>query len=81
MEIEYTALTNNGRARFGTTRVIFDSSTSALDETSTTDIGGDTSAVSCTSSVAGGNVSVNVANAGGSGFTVEVKAIVKLIAR
>jgi len=80
MVVDYALVGAGGQARFGTTRVIFDSSNVALDETSTTDIGGSTAAVTFVATVGGGNVTLTLSN-GASGYTVDCQAFVRLLAR
>jgi hypothetical protein len=80
MVIDYTILSGDGRARFGTVRAIFDGSSIVIDETSTTDLNGDTHWVTFSGGT-GANAEIRVANAAGSGSTFEVKAFINLIAR
>ena len=80
MVIDYALVSGNGRARFGTIRAIFNSSTIIIDETSTTDLGGTTAAITFSGGT-GANASIRVDNATGGADDTDVRATVRLIAR
>ena len=77
--VDYSFESLVGSQRFGTVRVNFDSATAVMDETSTTDLNGSTDTVVFSVAVAGGNMTLSVANNIGS--TIELVAVVNLIFR
>jgi hypothetical protein len=81
MIVDYSVLGTDGRARFGTVRAIFDGSSIVIDETSTTDLNNPTFHVTFSGSVGGGNASIRIDNASGSGYDAEVKAFINMIER
>jgi len=78
--IDYTLLGNDGRARFGTVRAIFDSSSIAIDEVTSTDLNDVTDLITF-SGTTGANAAIIVDNPTGSGFNVTIKAFINLIER
>ena len=78
--IDYTLLGNDGRARFGTVRAIFDSSSIAIDEVTSTDLNDVTDLITF-SGTTGANAAITVDNPTGSGFNVTIKAFINLIER
>ena len=80
MVVDYTLLGNDGRARFGTVRAIFDSSSIVIDEVTSTDLNNSTDAILFIAST-GTNALIIVNNTAGSGYNVTVKAFVNLIER
>ena len=78
--LDYTLLGNDGRARFGTVRAIFDSSSIIIDEVTSTDLNNSTDAIIFTAST-GTNAVITVNNGSGSGYNVTVKSFTNLIER
>ena len=78
--LDYTLLGNDGRARFGTIRAIFDSSSIIIDEVTSTDLNNPTDAITFTAST-GTNAVLTVDNGSGSGYNVTVKSFTNLIER
>ena len=78
--LDYTLLGNDGRARFGTIRAIFDSSSIIIDEVTSTDLNNPTDAIVFTAST-GTNAIISVNNGSGSGYNVTVKSFTNLIER
>ena len=78
--IDYTLLGNDGRARFGTVRAIFDSSSIVLDEVTSTDLNNSTDAITFNGTT-GVNAAITVNNPTGSGFNITVRAFVNVIER
>ena len=78
--LDYTLLGNDGRARFGTVRAIFDSSSIIIDEVTSTDLNNPTDDIIFTAST-GTNAIITVNNGSGSGYNVTVKSFTNLIER
>ena len=78
--LDYTLLGNDGRARFGTVRAIFDSSSIVIDEVTSTDLNNSTDDIIFTAST-GTNAAISITNQAGSGYNVTVKSFTNLIER
>ena len=62
--LEYAVEVDGGGRRFGTVEVIFNSSNHSVVDTSTADVGGDTSSIGFIANVTGGELTLVIANLG-----------------